>query len=93
MNKLFIDLYNIYCIYKMNKNTFEQERLDDFLEILPINLDSETKKAIDEYIWILMNTISLFEWQEWISEEDLQKITKNLVDSFRFCVWLLIKRD
>ncbi len=77
----------------MNKNTFEQERLDDFLEILPINLDSETKKAIDEYIWILMNTISLFEWQEWISEEDLQKITKNLVDSFRFCVWLLIKRD
>lgn len=71
----------------------EQERLDDFLSILPSNLDNETNKTIEEYLWILMENITLFERFEWIGEETLNEIVRNLVNTFKIVVALLIKNE
>lgn len=78
---------------KKISNIHEQEILNDFLEILPQNLDKETNKVIEEYIWMLMKNITLFEEFEWISDETLDIIIRTLINNFKLLVWLLIKNN
>lgn len=72
---------------------YEQERLNDFLELLPENLNEETKMTINNYIAILIDSITIAEKKEWLSEEWLTNITKILINSFKQVVQLLINKD
>nr|MDD3719796.1 hypothetical protein [Candidatus Gracilibacteria bacterium] len=78
---------------KKISNIHEQEILNDFLEILPQNLDKETNKVIEEYIGMLMKNITLFEEFEGISDETLDIIIRTLINNFKLLVGLLIKNN